>query len=61
MLRIIIAAGSLFLAAYFLLGMNKEKPLEEHHEALDKAKAVEETLRARTDDLQQQLQKNLEQ
>lgn len=56
MLRILIAAGVLFAAAYFYLNQGEdERPLEAQQQALEKAKAVEKTVQDQAKRMQQQI------
>ena len=57
MLRILVAAIVLLVAAYFYLNQGGEdvRPLEAQQQAIDKAKAVEQTVQDQADALKQQI------
>ena len=57
MLRLLIAAVVLLAAAYFYLDRGEEqRPLEAQQQALEKAKAVEQTVRDQAARLQEEIE-----
>lgn len=57
MLRILVAAAVLLVAAYFYMNQGGEdsRPLETQQQALEKAKAVEKTVQDQADALKKQI------